>query len=64
MPTLFHFFMALSIICFIGVLALLPITRAGLAETKLERFCVHVLMVILYGLTVVGILGTVGFANA
>lgn len=60
---LFHFFMVMGIIGFIGVLAVLPISSRGLAETKLERFCVYVISSIMITMTVVGSVGMMGVAN-
>lgn len=61
---LYHMFAILGVVGFIGVLCVLPFSKNGLAETRLERFCLFVISSIMLTMTVVGAILALAFGAA
>lgn len=51
---LYHMFAILAVLGFIGVLCVIPFSKNGLAETRLERLCLYIISSIMLTMTVVG----------
>lgn len=59
---LYHVFSIIAVMGFIGTLCVLPFSKNGLAETRLERFCLYVISSIMLTLTVTGSVLAMAFA--